>query len=45
MKNSKNSIIKGITLLLAMLSFALFLNACEKTDYQHPLYRNSQQNK
>ncbi len=41
----KQNIIKAITLIMAILSFALFLSACEKTDYQHPLYRNSQKNK
>ena len=39
------NIIKLIALVMVTLSFALFLNACEKADYQHPLYRNSQKNK
>ena len=38
----KQNVIKLVALLMAVLSFALFLSACEKTDYQHPLYRNSQ---
>ena len=38
----KQNAIKLIALLMAVLSFALFVSACEKADYQHPLYRNSQ---
>lgn len=41
----RSNLIRSVAFIMGILSFALFLNACEKADYQHPLYRNSQKNK